>query len=69
MNCTYMAYVSMTISRVIYIQRHKLEVTNWTTFVVPSPGASETVYGHTWSVRHDGLLFSSSYYYDRPDAP
>ena len=41
----------------------------WTTFVVPSPGASETVYGHTWSIRYDGLLFSSSYYDDRPEVP
>ncbi len=41
----------------------------WTTFVVPSPGASEIIYGHTWSIRHDGLLFSSSYYDDRPQVP
>ena len=41
----------------------------WTTFVVPSPGASETVYGHTWSIRYDDLLFSSSYYDDRPEVP
>ena len=41
----------------------------WTTFVVPSPGASEIIYGHTWSIRHDGLLFSSSYYDDRPEVP
>ena len=41
----------------------------WTTFVHPSPGASETVYGHTWSVRYDGLLFSSSYYDDRSEVP
>ena len=41
----------------------------WTTFVVPSPGASETIYGHTWSVRHDGRLFMSTYYDDRPGAP
>ena len=41
----------------------------WTTFVVPSPGASEIVYGHTWSIRHDGRLFSSSYYDDRPEVP
>ena len=41
----------------------------WTTFVVPSPGASEIVYGHAWSMRYDGLLFVSSYYDDRPDVP
>ena len=41
----------------------------WATFVHPSPGASEIVYGHTWSIRYDGLLFYSSYYDDRPDVP
>ena len=41
----------------------------WTTFVLPSPGASEIVYGHTWAVRHDGLLFTSTYYDDRPEVP
>ena len=41
----------------------------WTTFIVPSPGASETVYGHAWSIRYDGLLFISTYYDDRPDVP
>ena len=41
----------------------------WTTFVVPSPGASETVYGHAWSIRHDGRLFFSTYYDDRPEVP
>ena len=41
----------------------------WTTYVVPAPNASETVYGHVWAARHDGLLFMSQYYDERPEVP
>ena len=41
----------------------------WTTYVVPVPDASETVYGHVWAVRYDGLLFMSQYYDERPEVP
>ena len=41
----------------------------WATYVVPAPGASETVYGHVWAVRYGGLLFMSQYYDERPEVP
>ena len=41
----------------------------WETYVVPAPGASETVYAHAWAVRYGGLLFASAYYDDRPEVP
>ncbi len=39
----------------------------WVSFVVPAPNASETVYGHAWAVRHDGLIFMSQFYNDWPE--
>ncbi len=41
----------------------------WVSFIFPNVRSSETLYAHTWAVRHDGLLFSSRYYDDRPDVP
>ena len=39
----------------------------WVSFVFPNVRSSETLYAHTWAVRHDGLLFMSRYYDDQPD--
>ena len=39
----------------------------WVSFVFPNTRSSETLYAHTWAVRHDGLLFMSRYYDDQPD--
>ena len=41
----------------------------WVSYVFPNVRSSETLYAHTWAIRHDGLLFSSRYYDDRPDVP
>ena len=41
----------------------------WVSFVFPNTRSSETLYAHTWAIRHDGLLFTSRYYDDRPDVP
>ena len=39
----------------------------WVNFVFPNTRSSETLYAHTWAIRHDGLLFTSRYYDDRRD--
>ena len=39
----------------------------WVSFVFPNTKSSETLYAHTWAIRHDGLLFTSRYYDDQPD--
>ena len=39
----------------------------WINFVFPNTRSSETLYAHTWAIRHDGLLFTSRYYDDRRD--
>ena len=39
----------------------------WISFVFPNTRSSETLYAHVWAIRHDGLLFTSRYYDDRPD--
>ena len=39
----------------------------WISFVYPNIRSSETLYAHTWAIRHDGLLFTSRYYDDRPE--
>ena len=39
----------------------------WISFVFPNTRSSETLYAHTWSIRYDGLLFTSRYYNDRPE--
>ena len=41
----------------------------WVSFVFPNTRSSETLYAHTWAIRHNGLLFTSRYYDDRPDIP
>ena len=41
----------------------------WINFVFPNTRSSETLYAHTWAIRHDGLLFTSRYYDDRPGDP
>ena len=40
---------------------------SWINYVFPNVRSSETLYAHTWAVRHDGLLFMSRYYDDKPD--
>ncbi len=42
---------------------------SWISFVFPNTRSSETLYAHTWAVRHDGLLFTSRYYDDQPGDP
>ncbi len=39
----------------------------WISFVFPNTRSSETLYAHVWAIRHDGLLFTSRYYDDRPE--
>ena len=39
----------------------------WVSYVFPNVRSSETLYAHTWGVRHDGLLFMSRYYDDQPE--
>ncbi|MXW29196.1 MAG: hypothetical protein F4Z88_00175 [Chloroflexi bacterium] len=41
----------------------------WVSFVFPNTRSSETLYAHTWAVRHDGLLFTARYYDDQPGDP
>ena len=41
----------------------------WINFVFPNTRSSETLYAHTWAIRHDGLLFTSRYYDDQPGDP
>ena len=41
----------------------------WVSYVFPNVRSSETLYAHSWAIRHDGLLFTSRYYDDRPDVP
>ena len=41
----------------------------WINYIFPNIRSSETLYAHTWAVRHDGLLFMSRYYDDQPDVP
>ena len=42
---------------------------DWVSFIFPNTRSSETLYAHVWAIRHDGLLFTSRYYDDRPDVP
>ncbi|MDE2900763.1 MAG: cache domain-containing protein [Chloroflexota bacterium] len=39
----------------------------WVSFIFPNTRSSETLYAHVWAIRHDGLLFTSRYYDDRPE--
>ena len=39
----------------------------WISYIFPNVRSSETLYAHTWAVRHDGLLFASRYYDDQPE--
>ena len=41
----------------------------WVSFIFPNTRSSETLYAHAWAIRHDGLLFMSRYYDDRPEVP
>ena len=41
----------------------------WINYIFPNVRSSETLYAHTWAIRHDGLLFMSRYYDDQPDSP
>ena len=41
----------------------------WVSFVFPNTRSSETLYAHTWAVRHNGLLFTSRFYDDQPGDP
>ena len=41
----------------------------WINYIFPNVRSSETLYAHTWAVRHDGLLFMSRFYDDQPDSP
>ncbi len=41
----------------------------WVNYIFPNVRSSETLYAHTWAVRHDGLLFMSRYYDDNPGDP
>ena len=41
----------------------------WINYIFPNVRSSETLYAHTWAVRHDGLLFMSRYYDDQPEVP
>ncbi len=41
----------------------------WISYVFPNTRSSETLYAHTWAVRHDGLVFMSRYYDDQPGDP
>ena len=41
----------------------------WISFVFPNTRSSETLYAHTWAIRHNGLLFTSRFYDDQPDSP
>ena len=42
---------------------------HWITSIYPNIRSSETLYAHTWLIRHDGLLFMSRYYDDQPENP
>ena len=42
---------------------------SWINYIFPNVRSSETLYAHTWAIRHDGLLFMSRYYDDKPDVP
>ena len=39
----------------------------WIDNVFPNTRSSETLYSHTWAIRHDGLIFMSRYYDDKPE--
>ena len=39
----------------------------WISYIFPNVRSSETLYAHTWAIRHDGVLFMSRYYDDQPD--
>ena len=41
----------------------------WINYIFPNVRSSETLYAHTWAVRHDGLIFMSRFYDDQPGAP
>ena len=41
----------------------------WINYIFPNVRSSETLYAHTWAVRHDGLIFMSRFYNDQPDSP
>ncbi len=43
------------------------EAGKWVSDLFPNVRSSETLYAHTWAVRHDGLLFMSRYYNDQPE--
>ena len=40
---------------------------DWINTVFPNTRSSETLYSHTWAIRHDGLIFMSRYYDDKPE--
>ena len=42
---------------------------SWINYIFPNVRSSETLYAHTWAVRHDGLIFMSRYYDDQPEVP
>ena len=42
---------------------------SWINYIFPNIRSSETLYAHTWAVRHDGLLFMSRFYDDKPGVP
>ena len=39
----------------------------WLSNIFPNSRSSETLYSHTWAIRHDGLIFMSRYYDDKPE--
>ena len=39
----------------------------WVDSIFPNSRTSETLYSHTWAIRHDGLIFMSRYYDDKPE--
>ena len=39
----------------------------WIDNIFPNARSSETLYSHTWAIRHDGLIFMSRYYDDKPE--
>ena len=41
----------------------------WINYIFPNVRSSETLYAHTWAVRHNGLIFMSRFYDDQPGAP
>ena len=39
----------------------------WFSNTFPNSRSSEILYSHTWAIRHDGLIFMSRYYDDKPE--